>query len=99
MDRFTEATLAFYENCALYLVDEIGKMECMSKGFVTAMRTLLTCDKLLVATVSKGGRGFIEEVKTRNDVELLEVTHPNRDGLPAVVLEWLDRWRCSDNGV
>ena len=74
-------------------------MECMSQGFVTAMRRLLTSEKLLVATVSKTGRGFIEEVKIRNDVELLEVTHANRDGLPAVVLEWLDRRRCSDNGV
>ncbi len=99
MDRLAEATLAFHENCALYLVDEIGKMECMSQGFVAAMRTLLTSEKLLVATVSKTGRGFIEEVKTRNDVELLEVTHANRDSLPAVVLDWVDRLRCSDNGV
>lgn len=91
LDRLAHTTLALHENCVVYLVDEIGKMECLSPGFVAAMRTLLESDRPLVATIGKKGGGLIEEVKARGDVELLEVTRANRDSLPADLLDWLDR--------
>jgi len=74
----------------LYLVDEIGKMECLSATFVAAMRALLGSRVPVVATVARRGAGFIAETKRRTDVELWEVTRGNRDGLPARVLAWLD---------
>jgi nucleoside-triphosphatase len=91
LDRLARTTLALHEECAVYLVDEIGKMECLSPGFVAAMRTLLESNKPLVATIGKKGGGFIGEVKARGDVELLEVTRAKRDALPREVLEWLAR--------
>lgn len=36
---------------ALYLVDEIGKMECLSPRFVAAMRALLARGKPVITTV------------------------------------------------
>lgn len=85
------ATLALHEDCAVYLVDEIGKMECLAPGFVTAMRALLASGRPLVATIGRTGSGFIAEVKARRDVELWEVTHGNRDSLPSEIRDWLYR--------
>jgi len=73
----------------LYLVDEIGKMECMSAGFISAMRGIMDAGLPLVATVAMRGGGFIAEAKGRPDVDVWEVTRDNRDVLPEQVIEWL----------
>ncbi len=73
----------------LYLVDEIGKMECLSSSFIAAMEKLFDCGKPLVATISKKGSGFIEQVKHRPDALIWEVTHDNRDKLPEQIFNWL----------
>ena len=73
----------------IHLVDEIGKMECLSPRFVGAMRTLLDRGRPCVATVAKRGDGFIAEVKKRRDVELWEITRANRDEMPARILVWV----------
>jgi nucleoside-triphosphatase len=73
----------------LYVVDEIGKMECLSDGFVTAMRALLRSDRRLLATIARKGGGFIAEVKRRGDAELWEVTARSRELLPEGVLAWV----------
>jgi len=84
------AASALTPGADLYLVDEIGKMECLSVTFVAAMRALLESGAPVVATVARRGTGFIAETKRRRDVELWDVTRGNRDALPARVLEWLD---------
>ena len=80
----------------VFLVDEIGKMECLSERFVAAMRRLLDSGRVAVATVALGGGGFIAEVKRRPDVTRWEVTRANRDGLPAEVLAWIGARRGGD---
>lgn len=74
----------------LYLVDEIGKMECQSCRFVNAMRALLTGPKPVVATIALRGRGFIEEAKNAEGLTIWEVIHANRENLPTDVLLWLN---------
>jgi nucleoside-triphosphatase len=73
----------------IYLVDEIGKMECLSERFVAAMRDLLSGNTPVVASVGARGGGFIAEVKRRPEYELWQVTHANRDDLPDRILNWL----------
>src|SRR5262250_1399891 len=73
----------------VYLVDEIGKMECLSLGFVAAMRELLDSGRPVVATIGERGGGFIAEVKRRPDVTLWRLTRDNRDAIPARILTWL----------
>ena len=63
-------------------------MECLSEGFVAAMRALLDSDRRVLATIARKGGGFIAEVKRRADVELWELTAANRDLLPEHVLAW-----------
>ena len=70
-------------------LDEIGKMECLSPGFVAAMRALLDAGRPVVATIGERGGGFIAEVKRRPDVALWRLTRDNRDAVPARILTWL----------
>jgi nucleoside-triphosphatase len=91
IDALAESALAEEDDAEVYLVDEIGKMECMSPRFVAALRGLLDSGKPVVATIAQKGGGFIVEVKAREDVELWEVTRANRDGMPREVLAWLEK--------
>ncbi len=70
LDVIGEEALALDDATDVYLVDEIGKMECFSAKFRAAMRSLLDSRQPLVATVALRGSGFIAEVKDRVDVEL-----------------------------
>jgi nucleoside-triphosphatase len=89
LDESVDDALAFAPAADVYLIDEIGKMECFSARFVAATRRLLDEGRLVVATVALRGGGFIEEVKRRPDVELRNVTHSSRDEVPAPILEWI----------
>lgn len=72
-----------------YLIDEIGKMECLSARLVAAIRALLAGSIPVVATIGARGEGFIAEVKKRPSCTLWEVTRDNHDDLPTRVLAWL----------
>lgn len=74
----------------LIILDEIGKMECFSETFVEGARKSLDSLNLLLGTITYGHRGFIQEVKERPDVEVVEVTEENRDLLPAKILKRLE---------
>lgn len=66
----------------LFVVDEIGKMECASARFVEAARGVLDGPVPVLATVGYKGRGFMVEVKTRPDIRLITVSAENRQRLP-----------------
>ena len=89
LDARAEALLALDPDVALYLVDEIGKMECLSPRFVAAMRQLLASGRYAVATVAKKGEGLIAEAKRWPGTMLWEVSHDNRDHLPDEILAWI----------
>lgn len=91
IDELAATALAVRPGTSVYLVDEIGKMECLSPAFVKAMRALLESPKTVVATIAQRGGGFIAEVKEREDADLLDVTPGSRDELPQRVLAWLER--------
>jgi nucleoside-triphosphatase len=63
----------------LFVIDEIGKMECMSERFVAAVHRLFASDKSLLATVAQKGTGLISEVKDYPGTKLFNLTHQNRD--------------------
>ncbi len=65
------------------IVDEIGKMECLSPAFVDAARRVLTGPVPVLATVARAGGGFIAEAKRLPGVELIALSRENRDRLPA----------------
>jgi nucleoside-triphosphatase len=78
IDAALDTALARRRGTTVYLVDEIGKMECLLSGRVP-----------LVATVAQRGAGFIAEVKRRENCELWTLTRANRDAMPFEIINRL----------
>lgn len=89
INDLADHTLADSAEIDLFIVDEIGKMECQSEAFVRRFRRLLDSGHLLVATVAEHGTGLIAEVKRREDNALWQVTADNRDVLPERIASWV----------
>jgi nucleoside-triphosphatase len=73
----------------LVVVDEVGKMECLSGRFVSAIETLWRQPVPLLITVAEKGGGLIAALKAKPDKLLITVTPGNRDELPARLLQLL----------
>jgi nucleoside-triphosphatase len=93
IDAVAATELTIRPSIDVFLVDEIGKMECLSSSFIAAMRVILGSGKPLVATVALRGTGFIAEIKRRQGVEIWPVTRERRDALPDEVVHWLEKTR------
>ena len=85
----TLALPALTSKAGLYVVDEIGRMECFSTRFVARIQELLAGNVRLLATVGAKEGGFLAEVRSRNDVVLLTATADNRDLLPQDIVRLL----------
>ncbi|MGH7807073.1 MAG: NTPase [Thermodesulfobacteriota bacterium] len=72
---------------SIIIIDEIGKMECLSKKFRKLLVDVLDSEKLVVATIALKGGGIIEKVKKRHDVMLFEMKLGNRESLAEEILE------------
>ena len=53
LDAAAAVALARRPSIEVYLVDEIGKMECLSARFVAAMQDLLDSDRVVIATIAR----------------------------------------------
>ncbi|MHC4753087.1 MAG: NTPase [Planctomycetota bacterium] len=76
-------------NAELFVIDEIGKMECFSENFAAAVRRLFASDKSVLATVAQKGASLISEVKNYPDSKLFHLTREGRDETIAEVLQIL----------
>jgi nucleoside-triphosphatase len=66
------------KTCAL-LIDEVGKMECLSEKFNAMLPVWEKTDALRIFTVAKYGTPFIEAFKSRNRQGIIELTVSNRN--------------------
>nr|MDO8079976.1 NTPase [Candidatus Freyarchaeota archaeon] len=68
------------EKADLIIIDEIGKMELFAPEFVIAVREAFDSSKPVLGTIGKNVQHpFVDEVKKRKDVEILNLTRNNRD--------------------
>jgi len=74
---------------ALVVIDELGKMELASRPFCDAVEQLFASDADVVATVHVFRHKFTDALKSRPDVERLQVTAANRDDLARVLVRKL----------
>lgn len=67
----------------VFIIDEIGKMECFSEPFCNRVREIFDSDARVLATIPlRSGVPFIEGIRNRPDVAIVTVTRENRDRLP-----------------
>ncbi len=73
------------------IIDEVGKMEVESPGFVKAVNEALDCDKPLILTLHKKSRNpLLQDIRRRDDLRILEVTPVNRNLLPYKIIKLMN---------
>jgi nucleoside-triphosphatase len=70
-----------FGDAGLVVIDEIGKMECLSPLFRRLMCGLLEAGTPLIATIAKKGSPFMDEIKRTPGVRLLVITEASRDSV------------------
>ena len=63
----------------LVVIDEIGKMECLSGRFRKIVGMCLDSPVPFLATIALRGTQPIEKIKGRPDVKIITMSHENRD--------------------
>jgi nucleoside-triphosphatase len=84
--RYIEQLRGSLPGHGLVIFDEIGKMEVLSREFRELVNDVLDNKTPLLATISKKGDSFIEGIKGRRDVALVEITRDNREGMAGELL-------------
>lgn len=93
--RFENMVLPLFSQTGVnvFVIDEIGKMECFSRSFCRCMRRLLDSGPPVFGSITLRGEGFIREVKSRKDIEFIEITPSNRTTIvPVLVAKILERF-------
>jgi nucleoside-triphosphatase len=63
----------------IVVIDEVGKMECFSSLFRQTLMQILDSDHQVIGSIAQKGDQFIQNIKARNDVLLVNVSEKNRD--------------------
>ena len=63
------------------VIDELGKAEADAPAFQEALFSCLDTQSLVIGVLQKNTGAFTQAVAERPDVEVIEVTEKNRDGL------------------
>jgi len=86
-ENFLNSIPFFDPSTRLIIIDEIGKMECLSDPFKNLLKRIFDSGKLVIATIALKGSGLIAGIKERNDIKLFEITKHNRDSLLLEILK------------
>ena len=71
----------------LVIIDEIGTMELFSQAFQEmVMRVIDQDERHLLGVIHQGRDPFSVSVKRHSDVEVISVSHANRDVLPSQII-------------
>lgn len=74
---------------AIIVIDEIAKMELFSSRFIDEVRKCLDTNRVL-GTLQERRHPFLDEVRSRDDITILELTLETRDQIPLQVLDLLN---------
>jgi nucleoside-triphosphatase len=98
-EDFIDSIFFFNPLTRLIIIDEIGKMECLSDQFKRLLKEILDSGKWVIATIALKGSGLIAEVKERKDVRLFEITKKNRDSLLKEISDFVSQTHQPDEGA
>ena len=91
LDRVAVSSLIPSKPDEIVIIDEIGKMECLSPLFRETLIKTLDSENRVIGSIAQKGDRFIEQIKTRKDVWLVTVSENNRDSLVGELKEALLR--------
>ncbi len=86
-EDFLDHIAFFNPDIGVIIIDEIGKMECISDKFNKLLKTILEQERPVIASISRTGEGIIKEIKKLADVELFVMTQNNRNSLLPEILK------------
>lgn len=75
--------------CDIVVIDEIGKMELFSSAFREAVLEALSSGKRVLGTIMLPSHPWADQIKSRPEVELIQVTRENRHLVQEKVVRWL----------
>lgn len=82
------AILDSIKNVDVLAVDEIGPMELLSTAFIDALVHAIEHNKPLLGTIHyQLSTPLVDSIKTRQDTEIVEVTHENREELQNLIAD------------
>lgn len=67
------------DNRKIVVIDEIGKMECFSALFRATLIKLLDAENKVIGSIALKGDPFVQKLKTRDDVMVIELRPENRE--------------------
>lgn len=80
-ENFLGSIKFFDPNIRLVVVDEIGKMECLSDRFREIVSLLLAGPANFLATIALRGTPFMEKIKSSPVVQVFQISPVNRESL------------------
>jgi nucleoside-triphosphatase len=89
IDRIAIASMVPAHPDEVVVIDEVGKMECLSERFRQALVETLDSENPVLASIALKGGPFIQKIKQRKDVLLLPISEKSRDAMVAYVLNKL----------
>ena len=66
----------------LIIIDEIGRMETYSELFQKEVKNVLDCSLPVLGVIQMKQNPFLDSIRNRDDVKVIQVTLDNRDTLP-----------------
>ena len=78
-DAFLRPLMLLSPPFGLVMIDEIGKMECLSAEFRKWIKQVFASPATVVATIAQKGGGLIAELKRRPEVKIFTVTRENQE--------------------
>lgn len=81
LDRIAVPSITPSSPAQIVIIDEIGKMECLSRLFRETLITTLDSMNPVVGSIALSGGPFIEKIRERKDVLVITLTEKKRDPL------------------
>ncbi len=81
LNKLADRELDEANGAELYILDEIGRMECLSEKFCHLVKKVLDSDVPLIASVAQIAAPELKELKERKDTTFVQINHKNRDTL------------------
>jgi len=97
IDKLAVPSLIVTSSEVLIVIDEIGKMECFSEAFRKAVVKVLDSPNPVLATIAMKGDHFIQSLRARGNVTVIELNQANRDMLSSSLIDSIHRMATGES--